>query len=198
VFLDRDGVLTEPIWNPATGDYESPHQVGDVRLYPDVAAALRTLQTHGFALFIVTNQPSYAKGKVDLQTLEEIGASVDRALHEAGVRVWATYCCFHHPTGTVAGYSRPCLCRKPEPYFLLQAARDYNLDLPRSWMVGDRDSDVECGRRAGCRTVLIANPLSQNHQGTSRPDHVAADLDQAVEVIAHATSVHRRALSQID
>ena len=182
VFLDRDGVLTEPVWNPATGEYESPHVVDDLRFCPDVLA-LRELCDRGIELFIVSNQPSHAKGKALFEDIRAIARAVEDRFREVGIVFRDAYYCYHHPRGVVPTYTRPCPCRKPEPYFLRVAAERYGIDLRRSWMVGDRDSDVECGRRAGCRTILITHPHARDHQRTSQPDYLAHDVAAAVAAI---------------
>ena len=183
VFIDRDGVLTEPIFNPQTGEYESAHTLADLRLCPNIVEPLRSLACAGFALFIVSNQPSYAKGKVSLETLQLIARAAEASLRDEGIVFTETYYCYHHPMGIVPEYSGPCVCRKPAPFFLLQAQACYDLDLSRSWMIGDRDSDVECGQRAGCRTIRVAHPRVGDKAGTSDPDYIAADLAEAVERI---------------
>jgi D-glycero-D-manno-heptose 1,7-bisphosphate phosphatase len=188
VFLDRDGVLTEPVWNPQTGDFESPHAIDEVRLCANIVAPLHQLQALGFAVFIVSNQPSYAKGKTSLANLEAIARQVEADLRAAGVAIRESYYCYHHPQGIVAGYSGPCACRKPSPSFLFQAAEQHAIDLTRSWMIGDRDTDIACGQRAGCRTILILHPRAGDHQGQSQPDARAADLAEAVCTIASQTA----------
>ena len=80
-------------------------------------------------------------------------------------------------------YSFVCECRKPKPYFLLKAARDYGIDLENSWMIGDRDTDIECGKAAGTRTILIEEPHSSGSRGSSNPDFRAANLKDAVTII---------------
>ncbi len=183
VFFDRDGVLTELVWNPATGEYESPHTLDDLRLCADVLAPLRRLIAHGFDLFLVSNQPSYAKGKTTLDNIQAIARAVEAQFRQAGVQFRETYYCYHHPHGIVPEYTGSCPCRKPAPYFLKLAAARYQIDLRRSWMLGDRDSDIECGQRAGCRTILINHPHSQRYQGTRQPDFTTRDVAEAVAVI---------------
>jgi D-glycero-D-manno-heptose 1,7-bisphosphate phosphatase len=188
VFLDRDGVLTEPVWNPATSEYESAHHVEDVRFCPDILPALRSLQASGYDLFIVSNQPSYAKGKASLDELQAIARTVEARLSDAGVALRDAYYCFHHPDGIVPEYSGTCACRKPAPYFLRRAAERYDIDLSRSWMVGDRDTDVECGQRAGCRTVLVDHPHAQQASRSCPPDHIATNLREAATLIVREVS----------
>jgi len=189
VFLDRDGVLTEPVWNPATGEYESPHQLAAVGYCPGALLAARRLHEAGFALVIVSNQPSYAKGKVDFETLEAIGARVEADLQAAGGAVLSSYYCYHHPAAQVPSLRVRCACRKPGAAFLFEAARTWAIDLARSWMIGDRDTDVACGQAAGCRTILLRHPHAAQHQGARQPDHTAADLLEAAAIVLAADAV---------
>jgi histidinol-phosphate phosphatase family protein len=106
-------------------------------------------------LIVVTNQSGLARGYFTDADFHAMQASLRRRLRSAGVRLDAAYHCPHHPDGAVASLSVTCRCRKPEPGMLLRAARDHDVDLARSWMVGDFASDVEAGRRAGCRTALV-------------------------------------------
>jgi D-glycero-D-manno-heptose 1,7-bisphosphate phosphatase len=186
VFFDRDGVLTELVFNPATGERESPHALGETRLCEGAAAALRQIQP-AFELFIVSNQPSFAKGKVGLDTLRAIAALVDDQFRAAGVHFREAFYCFHHPEGIVAGYSGVCACRKPSPHVLREAAQQYDLDLRRSWMVGDRESDIACGREAGCQTILIDSSGSPQGLSADGPDYVACNVAAAVAIIAAQT-----------
>ncbi len=184
VFLDRDGVLNQLVWNSKTNAYESPHHPADLVLRDDIIEPLKRLSESGYTLFIVSNQPSYAKGKTTLENIKTIAARFRSLLREQGVSIEQDFYCYHHPQGIVPEYSFPCSCRKPEPFFLLQAERDHRVDLRKSWMIGDRDGDIECGRRAGCRTILIKNDHSADHQGRSSPDFTAGTLAEAEHYIA--------------
>lgn len=183
IFFDRDGVLTEPDFNPSTGEYESAHSVHDLRLCDGAVEAVRRASEAGFELFIVSNQPSYAKGKTTLEEIKKIARETETRFRAGGVTFRETYYCYHHPRGIVAEFTGPCRCRKPEPYFLHLAAEKYGIDLSNSWMLGDRDSDIECGRRAGCRTILIDHPHAKPYNGPPSPDHVARDVAAAVGLI---------------
>jgi D-glycero-D-manno-heptose 1,7-bisphosphate phosphatase len=145
IFLDRDGVINRNVRNPATGEDESPLTVEGFSLLPGVMPALRSLRTAGYQLFLVSNQPNHAKGKASLATLDAIHYKFLSHLMWERIEFEAFYYCLHHPQGVVAGYSGACVCRKPLPYFLFEAQRSFALDLRRSWMVGDRMTDVECG-----------------------------------------------------
>lgn len=155
VFLDRDGVINRNVWNATSGEYEAPLTVADFALAPGALEALRRLQEAGFLLFVVSNQPNYAKGKASLEELAAIDARMGREVAAAGIALAGVYYCLHHPEGIVPEYSGACVCRKPSPYFLLRAMREFGLDSAESWMIGDRETDVICGHAAGVRTIFI-------------------------------------------
>jgi D-glycero-D-manno-heptose 1,7-bisphosphate phosphatase len=183
VFLDRDGVINANIYNPQTGDYESPHRPEDFHLVDGVLPALARLRDAGFQLFLVSNQPSYAKGKTSLAQIEATHARLADALSAAGIAFAAFYYCYHHPEGTVPGYSGPCQCRKPAPFFLFKARDEFPLVLEKSWMVGDRATDIECGRAAGVRTIRV----TEDHPAERSPDEIKADFE--ARDLAHAADI---------
>jgi D-glycero-D-manno-heptose 1,7-bisphosphate phosphatase len=183
VFLDRDGVLNELVHYPDFGEWESPRAPEALRVNDGVAEALAQLSAAGWRLFLVSNQPSYAKGKTTLEDLKAVHAELETRLAAHGVRLDGAFYCYHHPQGIVAGYSGACDCRKPRPGSLLKAADAHGVELSASWMVGDQDSDVECGAAAGCRTILLPNERSAAKCGKSRPDAIAPDLRHAVQII---------------
>ena len=185
VFLDRDGVLNELVLNPDTGEYEPPRSPDDLVLLPDVLESLRIIKEAGFVLFLISNQPDYAKGKTTLENIQVVHKRLDSILKSAGIRFEEYFYCHHHARGIVPEYSFACKCRKPKPYFLLKAARDYGIDLEHSWMIGDRDTDIECGKAAGARTILIEEQHSSGSRGTSNPDFKTANLKDAVTIILH-------------
>ena len=183
VFLDRDGVINPLVYNLNTGEYESPHDPHEFSVYPQAARSLQRLSAAGFLLFLVSNQPSYAKGKTTLENIRAIQAILAEYLQENKIDFVEFYYCHHHPDGIVPGYSGPCACRKPSPYFLQQAAAEHGLDLSHSWLIGDQDTDVLCGQAAGVRTIQILNPHSAAKRGTSRPEFRAENLAEAVELL---------------
>jgi D-glycero-D-manno-heptose 1,7-bisphosphate phosphatase len=184
VFLDRDGVLNRNVFNPATGEYESPGVAKDLEFVPNIIPALASLQASGYLLFLVSNQPNYAKGKNSLEELEGVHAKLRAFLDENHIRFADFFYCFHHPKGTVPSHSGPCDCRKPSPFFLHKAAEDHGISLSESWMVGDRSTDIECGQIAGVRTIRIA----EDHPATRKSNEPVAtceaqDLSEAVSKI---------------
>jgi D-glycero-D-manno-heptose 1,7-bisphosphate phosphatase len=185
VFLDRDGVITEPVLDPVSRRYESPYRPDEVALVPGATDALRLLRTLGVPLVVVSNQPAAAKRTARLEDLEGVHLAVERLLAAAGTPVDAYRYCFHHPEGSDAELGRPCYCRKPAPGLILAAAEELgDLDLARSWMIGDSDVDVQAGRNAGCRTVVIEEPRSAHRRfGSVEADAIAATVVDAAIIV---------------
>jgi D-glycero-D-manno-heptose 1,7-bisphosphate phosphatase len=180
LFLDRDGVVDDLVYYPSHGEWESPRNVGDLRMR-DVEP-LKQASEAGWLLFLITNQPSYAKGKCPLADLQEVQERVLDELRSRGVTITDSYVCYHHPDSKIAGFG-PCQCRKPSPQFLREAADRYDVDLASSWMIGDQDSDVVTGINAGCRTALLKYEHSSGKRGSAKPDLVCAGLAELVRII---------------
>jgi D-glycero-D-manno-heptose 1,7-bisphosphate phosphatase len=175
VFLDRDGVLIVDV------DHLTAPE--DVRVLPRVPQALARLRDAGWRLIVATNQSVVARGWITEERLEEVHRVLLAALRSRGAEIDAVYYCPHHPEGSVAAFRRVCSCRKPNPGMLLRAAEEWNLDLPRCVIVGDAPSDVEAGRRAGCRTVLVRPAAGAGAGGDASPDYIARDLWDGAEWI---------------
>lgn len=182
VFMDRDGVLNRTVYYSSSAEWESPRTPEDFELLDGVVPALRHLRDCGFLLFVVSNQPSYAKGKTSREALMQVHQRLVLDLRLEEICLTDVYYCWHHPNGIITEVSGACECRKPSPFFLHRAAMQYDIDLAQSWMVGDRESDIECGRRAGARTIRIMS----DHQGEGQvaPHFVAESLAVAAEIIS--------------
>jgi D-glycero-D-manno-heptose 1,7-bisphosphate phosphatase len=191
VFVDRDGVINELITDPVSGRPESPLRVADVQLIPGAAAALRGLADAGWRLVGVSNQPSAAKGLIPLAEVRAIQARVLELLGVQGARFDDFRLCLHHPRGVVPELTGDCDCRKPAPGMLVAAAGELDIDLRRSWMVGDTDGDVQAGRAAACRTILIEHPGSDHKRAAElHPDAIVRDLTAAAAFILATKGVH--------
>jgi D-glycero-D-manno-heptose 1,7-bisphosphate phosphatase len=184
IYLDRDGVINALAPDPASGLPESPFRPEDVRLLPGAVEGLRALRSLGVPLVAISNQPAAAKGKATLAELETVHEAVHAALDAASVPLDSYRYCFHHPDGS-GEFGRRCDCRKPEPGLILEAAADLSRDdLASSWLIGDSDVDIEAGRRAGCRTILVEHAASAHRRaGRSQPDERASDLPDAAAII---------------
>ncbi|HLW66337.1 MAG TPA: HAD family hydrolase [Gemmataceae bacterium] len=177
IFLDKDGTLIDNV--PYNVDPER------IALAAGAVEGLRMLAAAGFRVAVVSNQSGVARGYFPETALTDVEKCVRRLLAEIGVPLAGFFYCPHHPKGTVPRYARACECRKPAPGMLLTAARQLKVELPACWMVGDLLDDVEAGRRAGCRTILIDNGNETEWQmGPYRePEFRAPDLAEAARLI---------------
>ena len=183
VFLDRDGTLNPLVYYADTQEYESPRTPETLTLLDGVESALSRLSASGYRLFLVSNQPSYAKGKTSLENLQAVHARLSQELGSKGVQLTEAYYCYHHPKGIVPALTTVCNCRKPGIESLLRARDTYGLDLTESWMIGDQDSDIQCGLKAGCRTILLDYGPSANKRDVTpdlQPNARGMSLQQAV------------------
>ncbi len=177
VFLDKDGTLIENI----------PYNVAPerIRLAPGAEEGLTLLHEHGYRLIVVSNQSGVARGYFEESALAAIEDRLREILSGIGIPLAEFVYCPHHPEGVVATYAVTCDCRKPAPGMIVKSARAHGIDPARSWLVGDILDDVEAGRRAGCRTILLDNGdesewvLSPDRQ----PHHKAADMAEAARII---------------
>ena len=178
VFLDRDGVLNANVFYSDTGQWESPRTSAEFAWLPGVMPALRGLADAGYLLFVVSNQPNVVKGKTTLQDFACMCERLAGDLRAGGVPLAGVFYCTHHPEFTGA-----CACRKPSPYFLRQAAREHALALRGCWMIGDRSSDMECGRRAGTRTAWVDTGQQCVAPASGLCDLVARSLAEAADAV---------------
>jgi D-glycero-D-manno-heptose 1,7-bisphosphate phosphatase len=167
VFLDRDGVLNAPC--VVGGRPFPPASVDALRVLPGAREAVLRLRSAGFAIVVVTNQPDVARGTQTQEAVEAINAAL-----AAQISIDAFKVCYHDDADE-------CSCRKPKPGLLEQAAADMRLDLSRSFMIGDRWRDIEAGRRAGCRTILI--DWRYGEPQAEQPDARVASLAEAADWI---------------
>jgi len=177
VFFDRDKTLIED-----PGFINQPDQV---RLFDDVPGAIARLRRAGFCIVVITNQSGVARGLITEEQLEAVHQRLQDLLAERGAPLDAIYSCpyLDGPEATVERYRRQSHLRKPDPGMLIEAAEDLKLDLRRSWIVGDRGRDIEAGRRAGCRTILLERAARDTVERDARPTHTAGSLDEAADLI---------------
>ncbi len=184
VFLDRDGTLND--------DRPFINRAANLELLPGAGPALRRLRDAGFLLIVVTNQPVIARGEASWADMADIHRKLEWDLGKAGAYIDAIYLCPHHPDagfpGEVLALKIACACRKPATGLIDQACRDFAIDRPASWVVGDSTRDVELARRAGLRSVLVrtGNGGEDGRYPEVRPVHVVADIAAAADLIAQA------------
>lgn len=170
VFLDRDGVLNRAAVRD--GRPYPPASLAECEILPGVKEACAALRASGFLLVVVTNQPDISRGTQSRQSVDEINLHLRRELQLDAVRV-----CAHDDRDQ-------CACRKPAPGLILDAARDFGIDLAKSFMVGDRWRDIEAGRQAGVRSILIDYEYREKRVS---PDYVVQNLPDAADWILTQT-----------
>lgn len=187
VFLDRDGVVNRLVYHCETGNTELPTSASEFTVLPRVAEAIRELNQLGLLVFVVSNQPGVANGRLSRRELHEMDVKLKAHLAEAGAWIDAIYYCLHHPQATIKTLRKQCTCRKPGVGSLKAAAKSFGASLRGSYMVGDSVVDLATGRRVGCTTVFIGRwkcELCQLRQNAGHPpDLLADDLWGAVQLI---------------
>lgn len=181
VFLDRDGTLITDV-----GYLSKPE---GIRLLPGVQDALLRLQKAGFPLFIITNQSGVARGFFSFADVHRVQKRLLAVLQASGITIRDWRACPHHPEGTLKEYRAVCSCRKPEPGMILELADTYDVDLPSSYVIGDRDSDIEAGLRAGCHSILVGagRLLNSDEDRNSQAEFHCPSLGEAVDYILRST-----------
>lgn len=183
VFLDRDGTIN------VERDYL--YRLEDFAFIPGVPQAIKALKAAGYLVIVVTNQSGVARGYFGTAEVERLHTHIQTELAAVGTAIDAFYYCPHHPQQGVGSYRVDCDCRKGRPGMLLQAARDHAIDLAHSYMIGDKEADVEAGRAAGCTPILVLTGygaetgLSPEGNGVM----ICADLPAAVAAILDNSAI---------
>ncbi len=178
VFLDRDGTI-----NVEAGYIR---ELENLALMPGAGAAIRRLNMRGVPVILATNQSGPARGYYPESWVHALHERLVSLLAADGAHLDDLFYCPHLPDGTVPEYAQACSCRKPEPGMLEEAATKHGIDLARSYMIGDKATDVEVGQRVGARTVLLRSGygeqvLDGSYQWTVQADHVADTLVEAID-----------------
>ncbi len=179
VFLDRDGTINE--------EQNYLHRIEDFRFIAGAPEAIKELNRAGYLVLVVTNQSGVARGYFSLQDVEALHQHLTQRLAEAGAHIDGFYVCPHHPTAGEGGLRCVCSCRKGEPGLLLQAAREHGINLSRSYMVGDKEADIEAGEKAGCSSLLVLTGYGKETAKSLAAQRAKtfADLKAATDYICH-------------
>ncbi|HEY2726774.1 MAG TPA: HAD family hydrolase [Parafilimonas sp.] len=177
VFIDRDGTLIKDI--PYNAD------TALIKLESYAAEMLQSLKRKNFLLIVISNQSGVARGFFSEADVNKMHETIQQKLSAYNIQLDAFYYCPHLTDGTIKEYSIDCNCRKPKPGLIYKAAKDFDINLNKSWMIGDILNDVEAGKTAGCKTILINNGNETewilNIQRT--PDYEAKNLEDAAQII---------------
>lgn len=177
VFLDRDGTIVEDV-----GYLNDPKQL---QFIPGSIEAIKKLNEAGIKVVVITNQSGVARGLITEDMLQTIDKTLHKWILSGGAHLDGLYYCPHHPEHGVYPYKQTCECRKPHPGLIKRAQRDLDIDLKQSFMIGDKHSDIEAGKRAGVKTVFVLSGRGREEAGKikEKPDHTAKNLLAAVSWI---------------
>jgi len=168
IFFDRDGTLVD--------DPGYVHKIEDFKLLPKTIEALKNLKD--FKFFIITNQSGIGRGYYTINDFEKFNKHLIKVLKEDNINIEETFVCPHHP-------DEVCDCRKPNIKFIKEAEKRFDLDLKKSWVIGDHPHDIELGKNAGCKTVYVLTGHGKKHVNDLKikPDFIAQDLLEAAKYI---------------
>ncbi len=191
VFLDRDGVINEEPPHNA-------HRLDQLKLISGAIEAVRLLNSNEFIVVVVTNQGGIAHGYFHEKDTKIFNKAIEDFMAKENAYFDAIYYCPHHSDAEIERYRIECECRKPRPGMLIRAQQEFNIDFKQSFIVGDRLTDIEAGKRVGCKTIMVrtgygAEELNSNHVEC---DYIANDLHDAVENILHLS--HNRKCQILD
>lgn len=183
IFLDRDGIINEEIFNKKLKQWTAPHNLKDIIIKQRTLNSLQKLNKKFFLLFIVSNQPDYAKGYVSLKKLKIIHNKIKAILISKAIYIKEFFYSYRHPNSTKKKYGPPCFDRKPNPFFLKLAKKKYSLDMSKSWIIGDRPSDIECGYKAGVKTIGVISKKYDFNKLKNKPSFLAKNISHAINLI---------------
>ena len=182
IFLDRDGVINI--------DVELLRKIEDIKIIDKVPEALRILKERDFYLLCISNQTVVARGLITEKGVNNINEEINRRIiADCRIGIDGFYVCPHHPNADIKAYRKVCECRKPCHGMILQAAKDFDIDLSQSYMIGDRTSDIAAGKNAGCKTILIKYDYSyrkligKDYDENINPDFIVNSLYDATKII---------------
>lgn len=179
VFLDKDGTLIPDV--PYNVDPEL------IVLQDNTIEGLKKLKAKGYLLIVISNQAGVARGLFKTEALDAVKEKLQQLMKSKGVELDGFYFCPHHPEGTIREYAVDCNCRKPKAGMFLRAAKDFDIDLSKSWMIGDILHDVEAGNSAGCKSILIdnGNETEWYMNEFRKPDYMANNINDAANHILY-------------
>lgn len=187
VFLDRDGVINPMVYDPEFGLVDSPANPDEFRLNPRVGQSVRRIKEMGFLTIVVSNQPGVAKGRFTPSLLDAVTDKMHAELARSQARLDGVYYCLHHPHALLEEYRFTCVCRKPKPGLLLQAAQEWHIDLASSYVIGDGLTDMLAGQFVGTTNIFISSRKCYICDEVVRQDvqieYVAQDLSDAVTLV---------------
>lgn len=190
IFLDRDGIINELVYYPEAGIVDTPINSSQVKLIFGIDQLIRHAKKLGYLVVVISNQPAIGLNKISQKQFDFVDEKIRNLLLNKNLGLNAFYYCFHHPFAKLEKYKKICDCRKPKIALFKKAAKEFNIDLSQSWMVGDGVDDIKAGKNAGCKTILLANINSienlriiEEQLGKIKPDFVIKKIPEALNII---------------
>ena len=183
IFWDRDGVLLKLVFHKEFGEVGPAFNIPEIEFFEDVFHTLNKIKIFGYSFFLVSNQPDFAKGRTSLENLKSVHIEFDRILKENKVFFEDYYYCYHHPLGITEGYNIKCDCRKPGNANVENAISRYNIDRQNSVFIGDRDKDIECGKKSGLKTILVNSKQTNLEELKEKPDFMVDRIQDLLNII---------------
>lgn len=190
IFLDRDGVINELFYDTGNGLAETPLVPSQVKLVFGISELIKEAKKLDYLTVIISNQPGVALAKTNEEKFKEVCNEIDKRLEEQGAKLDYHYYCMHHPFAKVEKYLKICNCRKPGIEMFKQASKEHDINLSSSWMIGDGVNDIISGKKAGCKTILLANieaaenlRILEDQLGEIKPDYIVKKLPKIIEII---------------
>lgn len=191
VFFDRDGVITNFYYDLENEIINPPLNPQQVELNPHITNLLKHTKELGYLNIIISNQPDLALKKIDIKNLEAVKLKVTELLLEDGAVIDDAFYCLHHPFAKISKYKKICECRKPNTALVNEAVKKYNIDLKKSYLIGDGVNDIKAGKKMGVKTILIANSLETGYLAVIKknleviePDYIVKNLKEVQDIIA--------------
>lgn len=190
IFLDRDGIIIKMHYDRKFGTIDTSLSVKQIEFVPGIFDFLHFAQKLGYLLILISNQPGVGIKKISLKRYNEIKDYITFALQKQGITLDGQYFCMHHPYASIVKYRKECSCRKPKTGLLMQAAKDLNIDIKESWMIGDGVYDIIAGHNAGCKTILVGNIIEAEYLSileeklkSIKPDYLVKYISEAKNLI---------------
>lgn len=185
IFLDRDGTINKMVYYPEEGLLDCPFVPGQFELLPRVGQALRLLHKKGYLLIVVSNQGGLAKGTITERNFLDMNKKMIKLLKSERITLDEVYYAFYHKDGKVEKFKKDAHLRKPSPGMLLEAAKKHDIDLKKSYMIGDGTVDMKAGKSAGCTTIFLGSlkPGLYKYLESAIPDYVCSDLLEAAKKV---------------
>lgn len=189
-FFDRDGVIIKMVYDLEYDYIHTAFLPSEIEFIYGIFELLKKTKSLGYKNIIVSNQPDIGFGKISEKNFKEICSKINKELKKEDIVLDGEYYCFHHPFAELEPYRKECDCRKPKIGMLLKAAKDHQIDLSKSWIIGDGVNDIIAGKSAGCKTILTANLLESEYLRIIekklkkiKPDYIIKNLKETLNII---------------